>query len=72
MIVLPSQDAKFVPFNPAHPEGPQLAVLSGDIRNGPVAVMLKLKKGAGFSMIVSNPPPELGAATMVPRLTMPR
>lgn len=47
MIVLPSRDAKFIPFDPAHPEGPQFAVLSGDPKMGPVAVLLKLKKGSG-------------------------
>jgi quercetin dioxygenase-like cupin family protein len=45
MIVVSLKDAKFEPADPANPEGPQLAVLSGDPTKGPAAVLLKLKKG---------------------------
>jgi quercetin dioxygenase-like cupin family protein len=43
----PFQDAKFVPINPAQPDGPQLAVLWGDPEKGPSAMLLKFKKGGG-------------------------
>lgn len=46
MIVTPIQDAKFVPVNPALPEGPQLAVLWGDPDLGPSTMLLKLQKGS--------------------------
>ena len=41
------QDAKFVPIDPARPDGPQLAVLWGDPEKGPSAMLLKFKKGGG-------------------------
>lgn len=47
MIVTPFQDAKFVPVDPARPDGPQIAVLSGDPDKGASAMLLKLKKGQG-------------------------
>jgi quercetin dioxygenase-like cupin family protein len=46
MIVTPFQDAKFVPSNPAQPDGPQMAVLWGDPAKGPSAMLLKFKKGS--------------------------
>lgn len=40
------QDAKFAPFDPSNPAGPQVAVLSGNPAKGASVVLLKLKKGA--------------------------
>lgn len=37
--------AKFAPLDPKNPGGLQVAVLSGDIKVGPVAFLLKLPKG---------------------------
>ncbi len=47
MVLVPFQEAKFVPLDPARPEGPKLAVLSGDPTAGPSAMLLKLQKAAG-------------------------
>jgi len=47
MVVVPFQDAKFIPLDPTRPDGPQLAVLWGDPTKGPSAMLLKLKKGGG-------------------------
>jgi hypothetical protein len=47
MVVTPFQDARFVPIDPARPDGPQLAVLWGEPATGPSAMLLKLKKGEG-------------------------
>jgi hypothetical protein len=47
MVVVPFQDAKFVPVDPARPDGPQLAVLWGDPATGPSAMLLKLHKSSG-------------------------
>jgi quercetin dioxygenase-like cupin family protein len=46
-VVIPFQDAKFVPVDPTRPNGAQLAVLWGDPTKGPSAMLLKLKKGGG-------------------------
>ncbi|MCI0443708.1 cupin domain-containing protein [bacterium] len=46
MIVTPFQEAKFVPTDPANPDGPQMAVLWGDPAKGPSAMLLKFKKGS--------------------------
>lgn len=35
MVVMPFQDAKFVPVDPTRPDGPQMAVLWGDRAKGP-------------------------------------
>jgi quercetin dioxygenase-like cupin family protein len=45
MVVTPLQDAKFVPIDPAQPDGPKIAVLWGDPAKGPSAMLLKFKKG---------------------------
>lgn len=45
MSVRPFEQVKFVPQDPKNPGGPQLAVLSGSRSAGPVAVLLKWKKG---------------------------
>jgi quercetin dioxygenase-like cupin family protein len=47
MIVIPFHDTKFVPLDPAKPQGSQLAVLWGDPANGPSAMLVKFKKGVG-------------------------
>ncbi len=44
--IVPAGTAKFAPLDPRAPQGAQLAVLSGDLKAGPVAVLLKLPKGA--------------------------
>ena len=43
--LVPPSAAKLVPLNPKNPQGGQMAVLSGDPKTGPVALMLKLPKG---------------------------
>ncbi len=45
MIVLPIGDVKFVSAIPGNADGPQVAILSGTPADGPVAVLLKLKRG---------------------------
>jgi quercetin dioxygenase-like cupin family protein len=47
MKVVPIEQAKFVPVAPSRPDGPQMAVLWGDPAQGPSAMLLKMKKGAG-------------------------
>jgi quercetin dioxygenase-like cupin family protein len=45
-IIAPIQDAKFAPADPANPNGPHVAVLTGDPAKGKSTVLLKLKKGS--------------------------
>lgn len=45
MLVRPFEQVKLTPQDPNHPEATQLAVLSGSPSAGPVAVLLKFKKG---------------------------
>lgn len=45
MVVRPFEQVKFSPQDPKRPEGAQVAVLSGSPSGGPVAVLLKFKKG---------------------------
>lgn len=47
MIVIPFEEAKFVAIAPAQPDGPQMAVLSGDPAKGSSAILLKFQKSAG-------------------------
>lgn len=47
MIVVPIEQARFTPSDPARPEGAQIAVLRGDPATGPSDVLLELKKGGG-------------------------
>ena len=47
MVVVPFEDAKFVPVDPARPKGPELAVLWGDPATGPSAILLRFAKGDG-------------------------
>jgi hypothetical protein len=43
--LVPAGTAKFAPADPKMAAGPQIAVLSGDPKTGPVAFLLKLPKG---------------------------
>ncbi len=47
MVVTASEDVRFVPLDPARPDGPQIAVLWGDPAKGPSDMLLKLKKAGG-------------------------
>jgi hypothetical protein len=47
MIVVPHDGAKWVPSDPARPEGTQVAVLRGDPATGPSAMLMKMKKTDG-------------------------
>lgn len=47
MVVVPIEDARFTPSDPARPEGARIAVLRGDPATGPSDVLLELKKGGG-------------------------
>lgn len=44
MVVTAFENAKFVPMNPARPNGAQIAVLWGDPTSGPSAALLKYPK----------------------------
>src|SRR3977135_4126122 len=44
--LVPAGTAKFASLDPKNPGSPQMAVLSGDPKTGPVAFLLKLQKGA--------------------------
>ncbi|HEX4421124.1 MAG TPA: hypothetical protein VH165_24570 [Kofleriaceae bacterium] len=44
--LVPAGTAKFTPLDPRAPAGPQVAVISGDLKAGPVALLLKLPRGA--------------------------
>jgi quercetin dioxygenase-like cupin family protein len=54
MVVVPFQDARFVPIDPARPDGAQMAVLSGDPNTGPSATLLRLKKGPSVLHVHSS------------------
>jgi len=47
MMVVPIEAARFTPVEPASPNGPQIAVLSGDPASGPSTMLMRLKKGGG-------------------------
>ncbi|HEU0185472.1 MAG TPA: cupin domain-containing protein [Blastocatellia bacterium] len=47
MAITPFQEARFVPIDPARPDGSQIALLWGDPAKGPAATLFKSKKGAG-------------------------
>lgn len=47
MIIVPIEAARFVPSDPARPNGTQIAILRGDPATGPSAILMKLKKGGG-------------------------
>jgi hypothetical protein len=44
-VLVPTGEAKFAPLDPKMPGGLQMALLSGDLKTGPVAFYLKLPKG---------------------------
>jgi hypothetical protein len=44
--IVPPGTAKFAPADPKQPKGMQISVVSGDPMSGPVALFLKLPKGA--------------------------
>lgn len=46
MVVVPFEDAAFFPVSPRLPNGPRIAIVWGDPRTGPSAVLLEMKKGA--------------------------
>lgn len=43
--LVPAGTAKFTLVDPKMPQGPQIAVVSGDPKTGPVTVLLKINKG---------------------------
>jgi hypothetical protein len=47
MIVRPYETAPFAPVIPERPEGPSIAVLSGDPDSGPSDMLLRMPRGAG-------------------------
>jgi quercetin dioxygenase-like cupin family protein len=47
MVVVPIEDATFLPVSARLPDGPRMAVLWGDPSAGPSAVLLEMKRGAG-------------------------
>jgi hypothetical protein len=47
MVLVPSQDVKFVPIDPARPDEAAYAVLRGDPARGPSAMLLRFGKGSG-------------------------
>jgi quercetin dioxygenase-like cupin family protein len=47
MVVTPIEEARFVPIDPARPDGAQVSVLWGDPAQGPSAMYLRFKKGGG-------------------------
>lgn len=47
MRVVPNGDARFVPADPARPDGAQIAILRGDPDTGPSDILIKMKKTDG-------------------------
>jgi quercetin dioxygenase-like cupin family protein len=45
-VVVAFDDARFIAVNPNRPDSPQIAVVWGDPRTGPSAMLIRLKKGA--------------------------
>jgi hypothetical protein len=54
MVVVPQDGAKWVPADPARPEGTQVAVLQGDPATGPSAMLMKMKKTDGVLHVHSS------------------
>jgi quercetin dioxygenase-like cupin family protein len=54
MVVVPANEAQFVPVNPQQPDGPQIALLWGDPSKGPSAMFMKFKKLEGRFHIHSH------------------
>jgi len=46
MVVVPFEQAQFVPIDPSRPDGPQIAVLWGDRATGPFAMYLRMPEGS--------------------------
>jgi quercetin dioxygenase-like cupin family protein len=46
LVVVPYDEARFTPVNPALPDGPQLSVLWGDPDTGPSAMLMKISEGS--------------------------
>ena len=44
MVVVPREEARFVPFDPARPDELQIAVLWGDPSSGPSSMLVKFRK----------------------------
>ncbi|TKR33402.1 DUF4437 domain-containing protein [Luteimonas gilva] len=51
MIVAPLEAAKFVPSNPAAPNGTQVAVLRGDPEKGPSTMLMRMKLNKGRNVM---------------------
>lgn len=51
MIVAPLEAAKFVPSNPAAPNGTQIAVLRGDPATGPSTMLMRMKFNQGRNVM---------------------
>ncbi len=51
MIVTPYESAKFVPSNPAAPNGTQVAVLRGDPESGPSTMLMKMPSNRGRNVM---------------------
>lgn len=51
MIVAPLEAAKFVPSNPAAPNGTQIAVLHGDPETGPSTMLMRMKFNQGRNVM---------------------
>jgi quercetin dioxygenase-like cupin family protein len=47
MIVVPHEQARFVPVDPARPDGAKVAVLWGDPATGPSSMLLKFARTGG-------------------------
>lgn len=54
MVVVPAEDARFVPVDPKSPDGAQIAVLRGDPAKGPSAMLMKFKKATGVLHVHSS------------------
>jgi hypothetical protein len=54
MVVVPSDGAKWMPADPARPEGTQVAVLRGDPATGPSTMLMKMKKTDGVLHVHSS------------------
>ncbi len=46
-VVTPLSEARFEPVSPAHPDGPQIAVLSGDPKTGPSVMLMRFARSSG-------------------------
>lgn len=46
-IVTPLAEARFEPISAAHPDGPQIAILSGDPKTGPSVMLMRFGRSTG-------------------------